>query len=164
MAQIHLISWQSCLTVQFCDGAFPRPGWESGLPCLLRASPKICRSGWKLVSLWLNWVPLESSCLVRIVQFSQTPRSFVYPFTPAFLFFLSFFFLFFPPNFFPFLISRYLTFRFVFSKPTKVESIAWCLITLFAAQNVRFGFVCRRASAFLSFFSSVRMFGTAQIH
>lgn len=108
------------------------------------------------MSLWLNWVPLESSCLVRIVQFSQTSRSFVYPFTPAFLFFLSFFFLFFPPNFFPFLISRYLTFRFVFSKPTKVESIAWCLITLFAAQNVRFGFVCRRASACLSFFSSVR--------
>lgn len=84
--------------------------------------------------------------------FSQTLSSFVYLSTLAFLCFscLS------PLNFFPFLISQYLTFRFVFSKPTKVESIAWCLITLFAAQNVRFGFVCRRASVCLSFFSPVR--------
>lgn len=59
-------------------------------------------------------------------------------------------------SFFLFLIYQYLTFRFLFSKPTKVESIAWCLITLLAAQAVRFGFVCRRALACLSFFSSVQ--------
>lgn len=94
--------------------------------------------------MWLNRVPLESTSHSVVQSVSQH-------FFISVQSFFSFSCLS-PPNFYPFLISQYLTFRFLFRKRTKIESITWCSITLFATQNVRFGFVCRS----LSFFSSVQ--------